>query len=317
MHQVKGQEVEGIFSELNFNHVFSSLPNRDQLENDSLRIEEKQSLIPRVHLKVLDNNLFTFDDFTINREPDSIGKQRYRVYDFLLTWMTLKDEFLSPLTYYGPAIGVRGSTIVAGHRSVRVRNLSIQLGILKNYTNESSLIAPRVDFDYSYLRRFYQSDDNRIKLYFGGSYNLMLLGKYLPQNINNVLSFDVSTTLDLSGMVDYHFSLLNKDFTITNQLSVPIIGAVLRPEYAWSTPYFIAEPDAAVSESVELVFFGEYLRFQNIISLYFKSKKSGTYDKPSLDHWRISYKWDYHQINIQNLSQSATHVVSLGRVFKF
>lgn len=289
--------------------------NTTGIKGDALKINDSDNIPSR---DVDQNQNFPKIITIIPVEADIIYPQRYKVRSLLLSYPTLKDEFLSPLTYYGFQLGMSGSTIIRKLNWIGIRNYSAQLGLLQNYTNESSLFTPRLEFDYSYLRYLYQSPSKKLNLYAGGLYNLMLLGKYLPQNVNNIFSYDVATALHTSGRLSYQFTLLGKDLTITNQLSIPLIGILLRPEYAWPTPYFIAEKEANISESIRLAYLGNYFRLQNHFALYFQTSKSkGSTGKARSNYWRLSYMWDYHQISLQNLTQSASHIVSFGRVLKF
>jgi hypothetical protein len=137
-------------------------------------------------------------------------------------------------------------------------------------------------------------------------------------NVNNVLSHDLATALHASGMLNYKFNFRGRAFTLNNQLSIPVIGVLSRPEYAWSFPYFMWEKDAKAGDNIRVVSFGNYFRLQNRIALdYKKVKTSRKTGRIRENYWRVSYTWDYYQINRPTRMQSANQVLGFGRIFQF
>lgn len=251
-------------------------------------------------------------------EPDGTYPLRYKIRGISLSYPTIKDQFLSPFPYSGLQAGASGSTLVKGRNWVRLRNFTAQVGLLRNGINESSLIAPRLGFDYSYLRLLYESPGKRLQLYAGGLYDIMLLFKYLPTNANNVFAHDLVTALHAAGMLGYRFHLRGKAFTLTNQLSVPVVGLLSRPEYAWAVPYPLIEKEAKLSDHVRVATPGNYVRLRNCAALDFRTAKTTRRTgKIRENYWRLSYTWDYHQIGRPNRTQTGGHALGFGRVLQF
>ena len=98
------------------------------------------------------------------------------------------------------------------------------------------------------------------------------------------------------------FELFSKNFTFSYSLGLPFGTYYLRPGYV--KPY--------LNESIEnrgFAFWGDYFALDSRTDLIW-TLKSG-------NQLRLSYNWDYSQLDLLNKVQLATHQISISTVFKF
>jgi hypothetical protein len=143
--------------------------------------------------------------------------------------------------------------------------------------------------------------------------------KFLSLNVNNGIGYDIGGSLKASGLLQYDFTFLKKKFTLTEQLSVPFVAVVARPPFSWPDPYDAYEPGGSWTSAVRIHSFGNYLRFQNRLTLdWFPTERRRRRARHHIaSNWRLTYEWDYMQINRPNESKMGVPALLLGRVVKF
>lgn len=98
------------------------------------------------------------------------------------------------------------------------------------------------------------------------------------------------------------FELFNKNFTLSYQLGLPVGTYYLRPGYV--KPF--------LNESIYnkgFAFWGDYYTIDSRADLIWTLKDG--------NQLRLSYNWDYSQLDLLNKVQLATHQLTISTVFKF
>ena len=158
-----------------------------------------------------------------------------------------------------------------------------------------------------------------MRLFAGGGADVFLNLKALSQNVNNTLSYDFALSLRASGLLQYDFRLLKRKFVLTEELSIPFVGILARPPFSWVVPYDAYEEGGNWTNAFRVVSLGNYRRLQNRTSLdWFPSDRKRRWAKHTFaSNWRLSYEWEFLQINRPNKVQLATPALLFGRVMRF
>ena len=245
-------------------------------------------------------------------EPEVLPK--YRIRSTVVGVPTMRDRFLSPLKFSGILFGRNIGTIRYYPKGIRQHNFLSVNGLMLNGVNQAMVPFLNLGFDYTYHHRLLKSQDQRLKLYGGGGLNSMFALKFHNGNVNNVLAYDIALALDVSGLASYSFTLFRRQFVLTEQLSLPVGGLVARPNYIWATPYFLWEDEGRLGEAVEASSWGNFGRIQNKLSLDYQTTRRRKGVAVGTNYWRLTYVWDYYQMNRPNQVKAAQQTFMLGRV---
>jgi hypothetical protein len=225
-----------------------------------------------------------------------------------------RDHFLSPLLFGGLVVGRNTGTVRYLPNSIRQHNFYSANGALLNWANNSILALISFGFDYTYHHQVFSTPDQKLRVYGGGGLNAMGHLKIHSGNVNNTIGYDIALPLEAGGVATYTFTLFNRRFMLTEQLSVPVVGLVVRPEYVWAVPFFIWEEEGRFRDFFTVSSWGNYVRLQNRLSLDYATSRKRKGKVVQTNNWRVTYVWDYYQINRPNQVKSATHLLMLGRM---
>lgn len=251
---------------------------------------------------------------SLGSEPEALPK--YRIRSTVVGVPTIRDRFLSPLVFTGLSIGRSVGTIRHFPKGIRQHSFYSTNGVLLNGANNAILTLVNLGFDYAYHHQLLEFADQKLKIYGGGGFSSLLNLKFHSGNVNNVFAHDLAASLAASGMAVYDFTLFNRDFVLTQQLSVPFISIISRPSYVWSLPYFIWEDEGKFSEAIQVASFGNFLRVQNKLSLDFGKARKRRGRVVQTNTWRLTYRWDYYQMNRPNQVKAASQMLMIGRVIR-
>jgi hypothetical protein len=251
---------------------------------------------------------------TIFQEPEPLPK--YRIRSSVAGVPTVRDRFLSPLVFTGVSFGRNIGTIRHYPNAIRQHNFFSANGVMLNGVNRALLTLVSLGFDYSYLHRVLESPDQKLTVYGGGGFNSLLNLKFHSGNTNNVLAHDLAASLDASGLLSYRFKLFNRQFMLTEQVSVPVMGIISRPSYIWSLPFFLWEEEGRFQDAIQVASWGNFPRVQNKVSLDYQTTRRRRGKALQTNTWRLTYVWDYYQMNRPNQVKSAHHMVMLGRMVR-
>lgn len=251
---------------------------------------------------------------TAAAEPEPLPK--YRIRSSVFGVPSTRDNFISPLQFTGILAGRNIATIRHYPNGLRQHNFSSFNGVMLNGVNNAILTLVSGGFDLNYHHRLLTAADQKLAMYGGGGFNSLLHLKFHSGNTNNMFAHDVALSLDASGLVTYEFNLLRRRFVLTEQLSVPLGGVISRPAYVWAIPYFIWEKEGQFRDAIQAVSWGNYWRLQNRLSLDFQTNRRGRRQPGQKNTWRLTYIWDYHQINRPNQVKTAQQSIAIGRMLK-
>jgi hypothetical protein len=254
----------------------------------------------------------TADTATADPEPYA----KYRIRSSVFGVPTTRDRFLSPLKFSGILVGRNIGTIRHVPRGIRQHNFSSTNGVMLNGVNNTLLTLISAGFDLTYHHRLLTSPDQKLNLYGGGGFNSLLHLKFHSGNTNNVFAHDVALSLDASGLVTYAFTVFRRQFVLTEQLGVPLGAVISRPAFVWAIPYFIWEEEGQFRDAIQASSWGNYWRLQNRLSLDFQTNRRGRRQPAQKNTWRLSYIWDYHQMNRPNQVRTAQQNIAIGRMLK-
>lgn len=251
--------------------------------------------------------------------PDSTRFTRYQVISLGASRPLLRDQAISPLRYSG--WGGMVSVQSWWEKPKVIKQLVLKGGgaLMANEANGNQLTLLHAELHYHYYRKVKSYAEDRLRLFAGGGADAWMYFKFLSLNVNNGIGYDIGGSLKASGLLQYDFTFLKKKFTLTEQLSVPFVSVVARPPFSWPDPYDAYEPGGSWTSAVRIHSFGNYLRFQNRLTLdWFPTEKRRRRARHYIaSNWRLTYEWDYMQINRPNESQVGVPALLLGRVVKF
>ncbi len=247
---------------------------------------------------------------------DTINRSRYRIRGTAIGALTLKDQFLSPLKYSGMYLSMDRTAYRQLPGKLRKTRLITHSTGLSNGLNDNSLLQTGFEYNYAWFFPVGRVNAGKTSFYAGamatGLFNLKIhLG-----NVNNVLSYDVAVSLGPVGMAQRRFRLFRRTFMLTEELSLPVVSVMARPPYAWPLPYF-SEEGGRFTDALQVGSWNRFMRIQNQVSLDFYLKQKKRRKLVGLNAYRLTYQWNYQQMNRPNKLQTGMHSLFLGRIIKF
>jgi hypothetical protein len=250
------------------------------------------------------------------QEPDTStagSLAKYRIRSTVIGIPVQRDRFLSPLLFGGVLVGRNIGTLSHRPKGLLQHNFYSANGALLNWVNNSILTIISIGFDYTYHHQVYQSPSQNLRLYGGGGLNSMAHLKIHTGNVNNTFAYDIALPLEVGGMATYKFTFLKRRFLLSGQFSAPLAGLVVRPEFIWAIPFFIWEEEGRFGDALDLSAWGNFRRLQNRMALDYTSTRHHKGKPVQTNAWRLSYTWEYYQVNRPNQVKAATHLLMLGR----
>ena len=151
------------------------------------------------------------------------------VYSF--STLSFSDPYLSPMTYNGIGIGysgsVRGFLTEKNLRITSVYKYNFNAGIALNkaYTSDILYLGGNYGWGIEYKLKPFHG----LKVQVGGLWDVDLGMKNLERNINNPVNMDLSTNLNLSGLLRYDIPLWHRNFQLQLSFQTPIVGYMFVP----------------------------------------------------------------------------------------
>lgn len=237
----------------------------------------------------------------------------YRIRGFELGVVTLRDAFVSPLLLEGTGFKISSEQLRFTPQALKHFNFGTFTGLTINQTGDFNLML--LNFSGQYSWQFPLWEKSGWKFYAGpwaqGFGNL----RFALQNVNNVLGYDAGLDLGPTGRAEFKFKPARKEFMLTQQLSVPLVSAFVRPLYTFTGP-IIGDTDSEVS----------------IFQVGTLNRRFGWVYKASLDlyrtrkhkrkpvtkiPYRISYTFQYDQFSKPNPAQSVLQSITLSKILKY
>ena len=150
------------------------------------------------------------------------------------------DHGASPLQYIGIGLNVHSGATVAWNR----HRIQAEMRVLGNIIINNSLaesFALGIDSRAEFLYRYLDFHNNQLHLWFGGAFQSYFDIKDYPQLMNASLGYSSFLNLHGTGMIQYDFAPMHDNeynlFSIYGKISLPLIGMVSRPGFAYMDNY--------------------------------------------------------------------------------
>ncbi len=245
----------------------------------------------------------------------SLPTTRYLTLGIGNKYVQLRDQHMSPLTYYGGAFNVQLGAFKRKKKSLR--NFTIDMV----YTNlgpreDNREIDPkgvyfRFDLQYAqqqYIRSFF---NNSTRWYLGGKFKSHSNIRMNPQLDGGFITFTFTNGLFLSNVLEREIKISGRPLTLNWQLDLPIVNHTIRPDYL--NIYDFVNPESNwVEERIEDSKWRSIATYSNITSTL-----SLLYPISSSNVLRFSYEWDFYRINSELRATSTTHTYLFSFLFHF
>ncbi len=240
---------------------------------------------------------------------------RYRLSQWGFSVNTLRDEALSPLLYQGAGIQWTVQYWKYKDEKLLVQNtLGASSTTFTNEANDNIIAGFGLEYRHTRLYPVLLAHE-KMQLYLGGFLHPLFYIKLLPTNVNNAISYDILGSIGASGLWQYSFELFNRQFVLSDQLSIPLIALFLRPPFAWPVPTAVEE-EGRLSSDLQWGSWNRYFSLTNQVSLNFYTYKKRRRQVVKKISQQLSYTWNYSAIPKPNLMQVASHTITYSRVLK-
>jgi hypothetical protein len=230
-----------------------------------------------------------------------------------------RDEGMSPLTYSGSHFnGVIGlSKIKTKTKCLRSLDIEAMAGRMRadlpREVGRSVADAFRMQLDFTQQRQVKTLLEEKIRVFVGGSYNMLANGRFHKRYSNNNINYEFSAAIGPSASVLYDFEIGKKAFQLSGRIDLPILAFNIRPAFASSIPEgFIAQESSNVGaffESGRVQTLNRFFRLRNELAVQHTLKNG--------NRVFLAYRWDYYQIKTHHPVQMAVHQILLGWLFQF
>lgn len=228
--------------------------------------------------------------------------------------LTMRDAFISPLRLEGSGFKYSSDHLRYTPQALKQFNAGVFTGLAINQTGDFNLML--LNFSGQYSWQFPLWDDKAGWKFYAGPWaqgfgNL----RFALQNVNNVLGYDAGLDLGPTGRAEFKFKPARKEFVLTQQLSVPLVSAFVRPLYTFTGP-ILGETDSEVS----------------VFQVGTLNRRFGWIYKASLDFYRnrkhkrqvvakipyrFSYTFQYDQFSKPNPGQSVIQTITISKILKY
>lgn len=225
------------------------------------------------------------------------------------TGCELKNESMSPLTYYGP--GAHGYIGFIDGRPKGIHQLSFYGGasFTTPFVGNSIINLYSFDFDYAYLRKSGQLGGTGINLFAGGAYTMRFAMRNHLQYSNNNFDMDQAYSLAVAGMAERAVKLKRRNLGFQWKLTMPLVSVSLVPGYIGRQPegFILNEEDEdwlTPLRSSEVVSFGSFFRMISDLGISWNLINGNAIF--------AKYRWDFTQNSSGNYLADAKHHFSFG-----
>ena len=219
-------------------------------------------------------------------------------------YSTVKDQALSPVSYSGNLGSISGGYHYYNSKWISAFDISGFGAIIHPNVNRddnpNSALAISARANYSLSRKVFEKNDWH---FFAGIisqnfWDYRDVRRYSNSNFN----FDAFFSLGPIITIQKPFSLWKQNFGIQYTLAVPVVT------YAWR-PGYIKPLLAGKISNKEFYSWGDYYNLDSRTELYWKVSHD--------NYIKLSYQWEYTQLNPINKLQMANHILTLSTLFKF
>lgn len=241
---------------------------------------------------------------------------RYKIATYGIGSATIRDPAISPLRYQGLLLSFGGSRLKYKPKFLSISTLEFNVGpALFNDFTENAIQEMDIRYGYAMLKPIKVSP--RGFSFFAGGYGGLLVNNRIANtNVNNVVSFDYVVSFGITGLAQKKLKLGNSELMLTEQISLPLLSATMRPPFAWPEPYYL-KPEGNLSDGIRLGSWNTYFELKNQFFIDYFSKVKHRKKIIGRDSWRLSLLYEYINIPTVNELQYGSFIVSLGKIIRF
>lgn len=236
----------------------------------------------------------------------------FEVSQWGLSLSSMRDKALSPLLYGGFGLfwinhAYKFKPSVMVHTQWGVNSVS--------FTNaQSESLLSQTSFEYVHARHQpIVLANEHMKLYAGGYVSGLLNLKLHPENVNNVLSYELAASVGPSAMVQFPFKVFGKHFVVSEELRFPLVSLLGNTPYAWPLPTAFDE-EGSLGDAFAVGSWGKLFRLTNEVNVDFHRRVRRRKRVVKRVAYRLSYRWELVSIARPNLYQAGLHSLSLARI---
>lgn len=220
----------------------------------------------------------------------------------------LKNESMSPLTYYGAGANVTLGLVAEREKGIHDLSLFTGAHVATPLIGTSTLAFYTVDFEYTYVRQVGMIDAAGIELFGGGAVATRLAIRNHQQFSNNNVDADQEYSLAVAGKARKCITLKKRQLDLSWALTVPMASLSYVPSYLGRGPEgFMFDDDSGIKSLLQK---GEVLsvgRFRRVIS-----DIDVVWNMSSENALVVSYRWDYATNTSGNYISDAVHAFNFG-----
>jgi len=222
------------------------------------------------------------------------------------------DQATSPLLYKGtefPFLSL--GYLTHSYRIVRTFEIDFSMGSLKTRTNtdwqDSKNSSYYIVMRYNQLYRVRPILHDKVNWYLGPEANFNGHIRYNLKYENSGINYDTYFGLGVSNRFEFPFRIRKRRLRLSWQLSMPVVGFVIRPSYVTIPHYF--DSNIFSTLSVKGGFFTPF-NIRSQAELYWVLKNQNMF--------KLNYIWNFYNHNPgYNKVQSAFHGFNFSFIFKF
>ena len=242
-------------------------------------------------------------------------KQRYIISSLTSKHIQLRDQHMSPVTYFGGIISPGIGILKRKEKSISEFSLNFALGSIQ--AKNGSELRPmrgdyfRIDLQYSYLKFMKNILNQRFRWYVGGKLRSHSNVRLNEQLDTGFITFIFTNGLALSSALERDINLFGRKMTLSYQLDLPVVTHVIRPNYLNIYNYIDPENDwfkERIRDS-DWLLPGKFSSINSQLSLSYTIKAGNMV--------RVTYGWAYYALNNKLKAKSASHDVSVALLFNF
>lgn len=227
--------------------------------------------------------------------------------------IVMRDAFVSPLRLIGMGVKIGTDRLSYTPQALKQYSSGIFSGLVIDPAAKFSVMT--FNFSGQYSWQFPLMEKNGFKIYAGPWAQAFGNMRLALQNVNNVLGYDAGLDLGPTARLEYKFKPARREFTLTQQISAPLLSGFVRPLYTFTGP-IIGETDTDVS----IFQVGTLNRrfgwiYKASLDLYRNHKRRRTL--VARVPYRITYTFQYDQFSKPNPGQMALQTITISKILKY
>jgi hypothetical protein len=226
-----------------------------------------------------------------------------------------RDQFLSPVLYTGYNFQLDNQKVTYSFNRVKVWRNMTDVSVSTNGVNSSNAVTLRFNVGYSQMFKIQRASTGNTRLFIGPDVRLHLHANLHEGNQNNVLGYNAGLPLGLNTLFEHGFTFLNRRMMVSNNFSVPLVSIVTRNPYSHTFPD-VSEDGFSVNEIIQIGSWNTFFYLENRLSLDFYLRKRKSRKIVAHVPYRLSYYWNYSQMNQPNELRTGIHTLSFTKVLR-